>query len=836
MDRETTRRALLGAALGAGVAGAFLTPAEQFLRQFAPLSGSTWQAARWRRQSEVTSPYGEAELRYDDDGVPQIRADDEQALYFAAGYAQGTDRLFQLDFQRRWFSGTLSEVVGEDTVDMDRFHRKMQFREAAEVTVEHLRETAPQELVAAGDAFVDGVNAAIEEETLPLEFHLLDYEPDEWTLVDSILTEKIIGWGLTGDFRTLRKTRVAEAFDEQLAEQLYPFRFDGVTPIIREHHAAGTFGTDETIVGDEMTAGDDTVTETISAEFVDWVTEFEPPSGVGSNSWVVGPDLTDSDAPILGNDPHLQIQAPPIWYEMHLDGPNHRVRGVTFPGVPFVVIGENDHGAWGFTNAGADVIDFFEYDTDDDGETYEYRGEQREFEIETDTIEVAGGSDVEIERKRSVHGPVVEESGFEVGISWTGHAATETTTAIYELTHSTRMEEAREAISQFDVPTQNFLYADQDGNTLYQMTGRVPRRPPDHEPAIFDGSAGENEWEGFEPFSRPPAWEDDTTDGETGDTDGTDGETGDTDATGGEAFVSFEENPHVRNPTYLATANQQIVPDDKLGYYLSAGYAPPYRGERVYELLDERIESGEAIDLEFLREVGRDTYDGRAAELVGEPPDDGPSLVAAARASDDQDLQEAAELLEAWDYHMEVDSEAALVFAVWFDEYRDAIFEEPFDDAGLDEEYYPSNGAISRLPPDSRWFGPGGRGPVMRRALRVALERIDDEDLDTYGDYSHTGHVQHPTELDFLSYPEQPRSGTGETLWNYSVDGQWGGAWEMQADLDGELIANFAGGNSGRYFSDHYDDQVERWAAGDYRTLSRTVDGELVTEFTEGQR
>jgi Protein related to penicillin acylase len=236
MNRETTRRAVLGAALGAGVAGGLLTSASSFLGRFAPLSGSVWGAAKAGRQSTVDSPHGPAEVRYDDEGVPHVSADSETALYFATGYVQATDRLFQMDLQRRLFRGELSAVVGDTTLDSDEFHRKMMFAEAAEATAEHVRETAVGPLL---EAYADGVNAAIESESLPIEFRLLEYEPEPWTVADSMIVEKVIAWGLTGSFRTLRKTLVADTFTAEMANQLYPDRFAERPRIIRDHHDPG---------------------------------------------------------------------------------------------------------------------------------------------------------------------------------------------------------------------------------------------------------------------------------------------------------------------------------------------------------------------------------------------------------------------------------------------------------------------------------------------------------------------------------------------------------------------------------------------------------------------
>jgi len=793
MDREMTRRAVLGGIVGAGVAGGLLSPASQYLEQFAPLSGSVWGTARTSRQGTVESPYGPAELRHDDEGVAHVSADAEPALYYAVGYAQSADRLFQMDLQRRLFRGELSAVVGDATVDSDRFHRQMAFAEAAEVTAEHVRESEIGPLLT---AYRDGVNDAMDREELPLECRLLGYEPEPWTVADSALIEKLIAWQLTGSFRTLRRALVREEFGAEMADQLFPARIEHDTPIIREGQGPERFGDDLSLSDAEASS-----VEPVGGPLLARLSRFEPRSELGSNSWVIGAEHAAGDAPILSNDPHLSLQAPPTWYEMQVDGPTHRARGVAFPGSPFVVIGENDHGAWGFTNAGADVIDFYRYEGD--GETYQYGDERREFEVEEQEIEVDGGDNETVEVRTSVHGPVIEESDQEVGVAWTGHTATETTVALYKLSHSTGMEGARDAIAKFDAPTQNFLYADRDGNTLYQMTGRIPIRTVEgeavHGDRIFDGSAREGEWAGFEPFGES-TWD---------------------------GFVPVSENPHVVNPDYLSTANQRIVDDDRLGYYLAASYADGYRGRRIADLLDDRVESGESIGLDFLRTVGRDTRDGRAADFV-------PDVVAAVRDSDDEDLQAAADRLEEWDYRMDADSRAALLFDLWFEQFQDAVFAEPIEESDVSDGFRPSPATIAAMPADSRWFGSSGRAALMRRALQDALAEIDDEGHEVYGDVNHTGHIGHPLGLDFLGYDAHPRGGTGWTVWNYGRGGPWGGSWEMQADLDGDLLGLLPGGNSGHYFSAHYDDQVERWANGEYRRLSREIEGDLTTRFVEG--
>ena len=791
MDIDTTRRALVGAVLGAGVVGGAFPPASDFLDRFAPFTGSAWRGATDSRKRTVRSPYGEATVRYDGYGVPNVSAPGDEALSFAVGYAQAADRLFQMDLQRRQMRGRLSEVVGEATLDSDEFHVRMDFAGAADANWDLIGDT---DTGAAVTAYADGVNACIEDVNLPMEFSLLGYEPEPWTPADSMLMEKQISWNLTGSFQTLRRAVVADRLGEEAAADLYPARLDHDSPIIREKGRGGTGTADRK----RPSPGRDGTAGAVDADLIDWLGRFESPPGIGSNSWVVSGEHTDSGAPIVANDPHLTLMAPPVWYEMDLRTDETSVRGVTFPGVPFVVIGENHAGAWGFTNVGADVIDFYTYEIE--GERYRYGGEWREFETEEREIEVAGAENRTVAVRKTVHGPMIERNGRRVGVAWTGHTATETTVAIHRYARAEGMDDVLAATELFDLPTQNLVYADRDGNTLYYVTGKLPIRTTDGEVVrgdrIFDGSAGEGEWAGFEPFGIS-SWE---------------------------GFVPFDEKPHAVNPGYLATANQRVVDDP--AHYLSEGYASPFRGRRIYELLDARVESGEPIDVDFVKRMHRDTFDGRAELLA-------PDLVAAAR--DAGGLDGVAETLDGWDGHMDRDSRAALVFARWFDHYRRDLFADEFERAGLDDSYYPSDWVIATLDAGSRWFGERSRADVMVDALRSTMDGIERDGHETYGDYNTTAPITHPFDLDFLNYPALPTDGSRQTVNNYAVSRPTGSSWRMICAMDGPSLGVIPGGNAGEYFSEHYHDQLRMWADVRYKSMAGTAAGEPVFRFEAGE-
>lgn len=794
-DVDTARRGLIAAVLGGVAAGGFFTPASTYLEQFSPLSGSVWASTTDGPPESVDSEYGPATVQYDGHRVPHVEADDEAALYHAVGYAQGTDRLFAMDLQRRLMRGQLAAVVGEAALDSDRFRVQMDFARAAEANWVALRERDP-EVAGLLEAYVDGVNAAREDQSLPPEFALLDYEPAAWTPADTLLLQLQISWTLTGSFASLRRNVLADELGVDAVAELFPRRYDHDDPILRGDDAPGAAGATP---GAERAASG---RAGVSSDFAGWLSGFESPPGIGSNSWVVGGEHTESGEPLLANDPHLSLLAPPVWYQQHLDWGDGWVRGVTFPGVPFVIIGENDAGAWGFTNAGADVLDCYTYETD--GDQYRYGDEYREFETAEHTIAVDGAADVTVTKRKTVHGPVVEREGEQVGVAWTGLSATATTDAVHAMAHSSGLEEFRAAVRDFDLPTQCVVYADRDGNTYHKVTGRIPVRYTDGEQVpgwqVFDGSGREGEWRGYSPYGES-SWE---------------------------GFVPFDAKPGVVNPGYVGTANQRIVDDPE--YYLSEGYSPPFRGERLNEVLDDwAADDGSGVTPEDMRDLQRDTVDTRARRLV-------PRLL------DAVDVASAGAPFDAladWDYRMDRDSEAALAFAVVLDAYREALYSEAFADADLDESYWPSDWVTVTLGDDAAWFDreatPESAAAAMRTALDAAATRVADEGWTTYGDYNVVA-LDHPFDQSFLNYPRLPTDGSPASLNNFRRDSDAGSSWRMVVPMadDADASVVLPGGNDGDPFSDQYSDQLRAWADGDYYTFDREFRGPRI-EFGGGE-
>lgn len=764
MDLPVSRRHVVGAA-AALAAGSLAHPTvREYLDLLAPGSGAVWDTLKAPPNGDLPSPYGEASVRYDAEGVPHLVAQDELALQYAHGFVQGSQRLFQLDLFRRQMRGRLSELAGEVTADSDEFHVRMGFAEAAEASREAVAGMPVESVL---EAYVEGVNAARERVAEPLETALLGYTIEPWTVTDSLLIEKLIGWQLTGSFRTLRRAAVTDTFDAEVAGDLYPARYDHDVTILGDQTAGDRVGRPEAGGIDPRTAA--------------WLSRFESPRGIGSNSWLIGAEHAAGNHALVANDPHLSMTAPPIWFEVALSTPAFATRGVTFPGVPFVVIGRNRDAAWGFTNVPADVMDFYRYEVD--GDRYRLGGSWRSFETHERTVEVDGADDRQIRVRRTVHGPMIDRHGTEVAVAWTGLGASRTIRALHEFQFAAGLEDFERALEWWDVPPQNVVYADRHDRTLYRVTGKVPVRLIDDDPVrgdrIFDGSAREGEWPGFTPYGQPN-WAD---------------------------FLSGDDLPHAVDADLLVAANQRPVDDPE--WYFAEVHTPPFRARRIRDRLTAAVRDGQ-VDLDTCKAVQLDVRNELAAMLV-------PELIETVEPTD-PDAEAAIDALASWDYGMRPDSRAALIFTYYLDALRTRMFEDPLETAGLEDGFRPSDWVLATLPAGHRWFETAGdRAGLVRSAFEAALERAGADE--TYGDH-HRADIDHPLRLDFLGYDGPPAPGSGHTVRNFSMEGAHGAGFRLVADPGNDRAeGRLAGGNAGRYGWDHYDDQLADWVAGTYKLL-----------------
>lgn len=400
-------------------------------------------------------------------GIPHIRAATENDAYFALGYVHGQDRLWQMEFQRRVGAGRLSEFAGETTVAADKFLRTLGVYRAAERAYATLPEADRERL----DAYTAGVNAflANHDGAWPPEFVLLGIEPEPWRPADTLVWLKMMAWDLSGNWGDeILRARLLKAglTPEQVQDLWPPYPGDSQPPL------------------DDMAW----LYRDMSLATVFDGAATPRPDGIGSNNWVVGPQRSETGAPLLANDPHLGLAMPALWYFAHIKAPGLDVIGATLPGVPFVVLGRNDRIAWGFTNTAPDTQDMFvEKLSPDDPDRYLTPQGSAAFDTRIETIKVKDGDDVVITVRETRHGPVISDhhadardatrDGYVLSFSWTSLAPDDhTLSAGFALNRARNWEEFQRATQNFLGPQQNMVYADVDGNIGLISPAKVPLR------------------------------------------------------------------------------------------------------------------------------------------------------------------------------------------------------------------------------------------------------------------------------------------------------------------------------------------------------------------------
>jgi len=758
-------------------------------------------------------------------GVPHIYASNSHDLFFAQGYAHAQDRFWQMEFWRRIGSGRLSEILGDSALEQDRFIRTVGWHRTAAEELERM----DAETLTALEAYAEGVNAYISthKKRLGLEFTMLGltgvkFEPEPWTPLDTITWAKVMAWDLGGNMDDeLLRTHIAARLGASAVTELMPPYPDDY-PVIVPHPLTGA----------SLRAVPDAAFET------HFLGEGDD---LGSNNWVIAGERTETGMPLLANDPHLGIQMPSIWYEVGLHcepvGPDcpYNVTGASFPSVPGVIIGHNDHIAWGVTNVGPDVQDLFiEKVNPENPNQYECEGQWVDMDIVREEITVAGEDDpVVVNVRITRHGPIVndvvggEEEDWAFGwqplaFSWTALEPGTLVHSILLLDRAGNWEEFRDALSYWDVPSQNFVYADVEGNIGYQTPGRIPIRAAGDGSMPVPGWTGEYEWVDY---------------------------------------IPFDELPRTFNPAegYIATANNAVVGPD-FPYFITNDWSPGYRARRIVEM----IEADDSISLADIQ-----TMQGNSSPVWAEDVLPHllvlPAKVSGSTAVDEHRLAEALELLRAWDGRVDRDSAAAALFEA----FRLHLIDLTFGDELGEQLLKKARGSagvvlVDILEPeneDSHWFDDittpevETRDEILLQALEEAVEELTEtlgRNMDEWrwGDL-HTATFENqslgksgigPIEAIFNRGPFAV-DGTIATVNNtgYSMSNPYTvrvvPSYRQIVDL-GDLtrsVSMHTTGQSGHPYHTHYDDMIDPWRNIEYHPMlweradvEADAEGELV--------
>lgn len=548
-------------------------------------------------------------------GVPTIVASSYDDLYFAQGYVTAQDRLWQMDIMRRAAAGELSEVVGDDTLKLDREQRILGLRAAARKSLAMASPRDQDQL----NAYARGVNAFIESQrnALPIEFRLMGYTPKPWLPEDSIcIANQMVEYLNHGYYASaLAKEKILAKLGPEMTADLFVNRswHDRPPTVMRDNLAQpdNEKSSDPEDEDDDMDNDpDNSVTRDIRSTSPWGPQPLE--MVLGSNNWVVSGDHTVTGKPLLSNDMHLGHQMPNLWYEAHLKSGEVDAVGVTLPGMPHVVVGHNQRIAWGFTNVGPSVEDVYIENFDGTGK-YQTPDGWQEPEHRAEVIHVKGKPDVTVDVRITRHGPIVTElvagETRQLALRWTMYDGLRL--PFFDVDRAQNWEQFTQAFSMLDAPGQNVVYADVDGNIGYHATGKIPIRTAGDGSLPVSGADNAHEWTGF---------------------------------------VPFDKLPNIYNPPsgIIATANGRITPD-RYPYSLSFEWEAPWRTERIYHVLEAGRKMSSADMLALQTDIHSES-DLFLAERLVYAVDHAQKPSSRAR--------QAADLMRSWDGRMLKESAA----------------------------------------------------------------------------------------------------------------------------------------------------------------------------------
>jgi len=730
------------------------------------------------------------EVIRDEAGIPHIFAKSGLDAYFALGFVHAQDRFWQMETMRRLGAGRLSEVLGPRALNFDKWMRTLGLYQLAEQQVRDLSEPVR----AALNYYAAGVNAQIEKaQRLPWavaapEFALLRYRPEPWKPADSMVWGKIMAAMLGRNWRDeILRARLARKLSPRQVGELWPLYPADAPKTIAKTAAMGNM-----IDLDRLAAS----------------APLDPGRPLGaSNAWALSSKKTTTRSAILANDPHLGFSAPVIWYLARIIAPDLNVTGATVPGVPFTILGHNSKAAWAMTSTQSDIQDLFVEKINADGQYMTPDG-WKPFKTRAETIKVKGAKPVVITVRESRHGPIISDIN-EATAQSTGPEAVmalsatflqpgdKTGEAFYRLNRAENWQSFQDALKDFQGPQSNFFFADEKGDIAFMAPGLVPIR--------------KSGW-GLVPS---PGW------------------TGNTDWTG---FIPFNELPQALNPTsgMLVNANNDITPE---GYphFISFDWAPPYRAERILELLALKPQSVYSTS-----RLQKDNVSAMAKELLPLMLDIEPSSATA---------RKAVSLLSKWDGGMVRNRAEPLIFSYWLLELNKAVYADELGD--LFNSYLKLRPRFihSVLTRRKVWCDDINTAETENCHARInlALERALKKLETTYGvnmgawrwGDAHKAIFSHKilTNIPFINRFADlivPTDGGNYTVNrgashvndpNQPFGNVHGAGFRAVYDLEDLRQSRFiiATGQSGNPVSSYYGDQMETWRDGRLRTAGQTL-------------
>jgi penicillin amidase len=727
---------------------------------------------------------GKVNVYIDDRLVPHVFAEKENDVYFVQGYIHAKFRLWQMDLQTLAAAGRASEIIGDKALAHDREFRRLGMVYAAEISEKEVEKDPV--IKAECDAYTAGVNAYIDnltESQLPIEYKLLGYKPEHWNNLKTALFLKYMSYDLAGHEDDFEMTNAKSFFSPEDFDKLFPLIQDSLDPIIPK----GTVF-DSAKIKPIAPANVDSIYFN-NKDLAD-VQEEKPDRDNGSNNWAVSGSKTRSGAPILCNDPHLGLNLPSLWFEMQLSTPTFNAYGATFPGAPGVVIGFNDSAAFGFTNGGRDVRDYYEIKFKDDSrKEYWFDSAWKKTDFRVEVIKIKGKPDYLDTVAYTIFGPVMYDKSYTGGrtsnnknyaVRWKAHDPSNDLRAFYMLDHANNYADYNAAITNLHTPGQNCVFACKNGDIAIRAQGEFPAKWKGQGDFVMPGTDSSYMWQGMIPQDETP----------------------------------FQYNP-ARG--FVSSANQKPT-DSTYSYYLGRDY-PLYRG--LY--INRRLTAMNDITVQDMMDLQTSEYDVFAEMAV-------PIFLKNMKEDElNTDEKKYFSILKDWNYTDDANSKGATVFnilwkqftkVVYDDEYANApkVIMHPFESTLLESVLRDTAYKfLDNIETDKVETLGDDITEALKKAT-VELDKADKEGKLEWAKYKDT-HISHLTKLEAFSSMHLPIGGGINCI--SAVKSDHGPSWRMIVSLkpQTEAYGIYPGGQSGNPGSKFYDNYINKWVEGKYNIL-----------------
>jgi len=723
----------------------------------------------------------EVNLQIDSLLIPHIYAKNDEDLYYVQGYMHAFHRLWQMEFQIMSTSGRLSEIFGERALSIDRESRRKGLLYAAKNTLEISKKDL--ETLKYIQAYTNGINDYIlscDIQNLPIEYKLLNYKPEKWTILKSFLLMEQMSDMLSRRNQDIEDTYLLEILGKEEYDFLFPEIHQEVDPIIPRN-------TNFQFTPKKLTRKRDTIYPKISID----ETLKKPDPYNGSNNFAISGKRTKNGNPILGSQPDLSLNLPSIWYAVHLNSPTVNTMGVSLPGAPGVIIGFNDSIAWGETNATRDVVDFYKIKfKDNKRKEYLFDGKWLKTEKIIEKFKVKNTNPFYDTIIFTHHGPITYDINFlgnndkvNLAMRWIAHDSSIEYKTFFKLNRAKNISDIKEALSYFDGPAQNFAYATTEGDIGMTIAGKFPIKWKEQGKFLLDGSNRDHEWSGYIPFEH--------------------------------ALTMI--NPK-RN--YVSSANQH--PSDKsYPYYTYSHNYEYYRGRR----LNERLETILNATIEDAKSIQNDNFNYTAYEIL-------PVLLEKIDTINfDDNKKSYFDKLKKWDYFSNTISIEASIFETWHYFLRKKIWDE-FDTIKFDYRR-PSNYNTFYLMknfPELKYYDivstekTENLSDIINLSFELMKDSIDNWKKSNSNDiawknYKNTT-IRHLLRINDFSVSNINIGGNRNIL--NAASKYHGPSWRMIVELDPKgtkAWGIYPGGQSGNPGNINYSLMIQDWAVGKYHKL-----------------